>query len=372
MATAAYAVLDPETGGLVLASAGHLPPLVVGGGSRRILKVKASPPLGAFPYLSWPEQEESLAEGETLLLYTDGLVERAGTPLNASIDELLSVTAAASGADEACQLAVEHVMPFGRDDVALVAVHYAALPAKLNLRLPADPPALADVRRILRRWLHTQSVGEADTREIVLAVSEACANAIEHAYSPAPAEFEVRREPGQRRAAIRGRRQRHLARAAGRESRTGPDRDPGGHGRARDQLLRARHGGSDATTGAAMNLADVEITIEDSVVIARLTGEIDLSNARGIEEAIAASTPNHAVTLVVNLSELEFIDSAGIQLLYQLRERLHTRGQEMRLVIPADSPAADALTLAGVMEHLNASETVQGSRRSDKQLADTG
>jgi anti-sigma regulatory factor (Ser/Thr protein kinase) len=154
--------------------------------------VVSSPPLGAFPYSTWTDQEDSVSDGETILFYTDGLVERPGTALNQSIETLLSATAEAASAEDACSLAVEHVRPFGRDDMALVAVHYAALPAELRLRVTAEPPVLADIRRTLRRWLREQSVTEADTREILLAVSEASANAIEHAYSPAPAEFEVR------------------------------------------------------------------------------------------------------------------------------------------------------------------------------------
>ncbi len=50
---------------------------------------------------------------------------------------------------------------------------------------------LTDVRRALRRWLRLHVADEQDSREIVLAVSEACANAVEHAYSPAPAHFEL-------------------------------------------------------------------------------------------------------------------------------------------------------------------------------------
>ncbi|MFL5822661.1 MAG: STAS domain-containing protein [Solirubrobacteraceae bacterium] len=106
-------------------------------------------------------------------------------------------------------------------------------------------------------------------------------------------------------------------------------------------------------------LADVEISVEDSVVIAQLAGEIDLSNANGMEEAIAAATPNHALTLVVDLSALEYIDSAGIQLIYQLRERVGVRGQDLKLVIPPSSPAADALRLAGVMGQLEVSGSLE-------------
>lgn len=199
MATAAYAILDPQTGALQLASAGHLPPLVLGSGEGRLIDVVSSPPLGAFPYSNWADQDDSLSDGEMIVFYTDGLVERPGTGLNESIERLLSATAGASSAEDACTLAVEQVLPFGRDDMALVAVHYAALPAELTLRVAAEPPVLADIRRTLRRWLQDQSVTAADTREILLAVSEASANAIEHAYPPAPAEFEVRasRENGE-------------------------------------------------------------------------------------------------------------------------------------------------------------------------------
>jgi anti-sigma regulatory factor (Ser/Thr protein kinase) len=51
---------------------------------------------------------------------------------------------------------------------------------------------LANVRRLLRRWLHEQGATTDELLEITMAVSEACANAVEHAYSPAPAAFDVR------------------------------------------------------------------------------------------------------------------------------------------------------------------------------------
>ena len=192
MATGAYAVLDPESGSLTLASAGHLPALVIRDGQGRVLEVPPSPPLGAFPYATWSEQKTTLEGGETLLLYTDGLVERPGIPLMESIQRLLSVTAGAVSAEDACQLAVEEMIPFGRlrDDIAIAAMHYAIVPERLSLRLATEPQVLVQVRRMLRRWLHARGVSDADIREIVLAVSEACANAVEHAYSPAPAEFE--------------------------------------------------------------------------------------------------------------------------------------------------------------------------------------
>ena len=107
-----------------------------------------------------------------------------------------------------------------------------------------------------------------------------------------------------------------------------------------------------------MNLADAQIHQVDSLLIARLTGEVDLSNARAIEEAILVATPNQATTVVLDLGQLEYLDSAGIQLVYRLAEQLHVRGQGLRLVVPDQSAAAGALTLAGVRSHLDTFPTL--------------
>jgi len=95
--------------------------------------------------------------------------------------------------EEACTLALSALVPRDglRDDVAIVALQNTAVPAELHLRLPAEPKTLAHVRRMLRRWLVATGADEGDVAEVTIAVSEACANAIEHAYSPAPASFEL-------------------------------------------------------------------------------------------------------------------------------------------------------------------------------------
>jgi anti-sigma regulatory factor (Ser/Thr protein kinase) len=61
----------------------------------------------------------------------------------------------------------------------------------LQLDLPADPEVLSGVRRLLRRWLRDRGAGEPLISEVALAANEACANAVEHAYSPGPASFEL-------------------------------------------------------------------------------------------------------------------------------------------------------------------------------------
>jgi anti-sigma regulatory factor (Ser/Thr protein kinase)/putative methionine-R-sulfoxide reductase with GAF domain len=191
MATAAYAVLEPDTGELQMASAGHLPPIVVTRDGGYVVDIPPSAPLGAFSYTRVEELELSLPPAETLVLYTDGLVERRGTPLNESIERLLDVVRTAGSVEDLCRRAVERMVPHGslRDDVAIVALQNREVPAELDLSMPADPKVLFGIRLSLRRWLRHHGAGDTQTQEVTLAASEACTNAIEHAYSPAPAQF---------------------------------------------------------------------------------------------------------------------------------------------------------------------------------------
>jgi GAF domain-containing protein/anti-sigma regulatory factor (Ser/Thr protein kinase) len=193
MATAAYAVFDTYSGTLQYASAGHLPPIVIAESGVRVLDLTPAPPLGAFPYGRCPEYEVMLAGGDTLLLYTDGLVERRGVPVTRGIDALADAVGDATSAEEACLLAVGGMVPADglSDDAAIVALQNAVVPAELHLRVRAEPKMLARIRRLLRRWLIERGAGEDEVAEITIAASEACANAIEHAYSPAPATFEL-------------------------------------------------------------------------------------------------------------------------------------------------------------------------------------
>lgn len=107
-----------------------------------------------------------------------------------------------------------------------------------------------------------------------------------------------------------------------------------------------------------MRLADLEFTTAGDIVVAKVTGEIDLSNVGTLRGALTEGTPNHAMALVVDLSDIDYLDSSGIQLIYRLKEDLRVRGQDLRLVIPSGSPASAALRLAGVEHHVQTLGTV--------------
>jgi anti-anti-sigma factor len=94
-------------------------------------------------------------------------------------------------------------------------------------------------------------------------------------------------------------------------------------------------------------LAQVELEEQGDVVVARVTGELDVSVAPRTGEAIAEAVPTSASGLVVDFTALEFIDSSGIAMLFGLARRLGSRRQELRVVARAGKPVARVL---GIVE----------------------
>jgi anti-sigma regulatory factor (Ser/Thr protein kinase) len=133
--------------------------------------------------------------GSTLLLYTDGLVERRGVPLEDSLEGLAEAAGEAEDdLDKLCDRVLGAVLRQREpsDDVALLAVRASAVSAEaLRLSLPAEPESLALLRRRLERFLHAAGADELESYEIMLTVCEAAGNAIEHAYGPGDASFDV-------------------------------------------------------------------------------------------------------------------------------------------------------------------------------------
>ena len=107
-----------------------------------------------------------------------------------------------------------------------------------------------------------------------------------------------------------------------------------------------------------MRVADLDFSTRDKVLIAHLTGEVDLSNAGQLSTALTDATVNELMVLVLDLRDVDYFDSAGIQLIYHLRESLRSRGQTLRLVIPSTSPVHHALRLAGVGTTVGIVETL--------------
>ncbi len=203
MATLLYAVIDPDEGRMRLASAGHPPVLVISrGGDAAFAEGPTGSPLGVVPFPTYEESVVALAPGSTVLLYTDGLVERPETSLDEGLEWLRGFARGIPAhPDELCAALLQtrfRAEP-PRDDVALLAVHLEPLPeARIELTLSAEPESLAPMRRALARWLRAAGASGAETYELLVACGEACSNAIAHAYPPGEASYvvEARRRDG--------------------------------------------------------------------------------------------------------------------------------------------------------------------------------
>ena len=128
-----------------------------------------------------------LEPGSLLVLYSDGLIERRGEPLSDRLDRLENAGASLVGlpiADVCDRLVVALGVETSReDDVAVLAVHFNPLArGGFHLVFPAEPGELRKLRASLREWLDERDVGATAQSALLLAVGEACTNAIEHAY----------------------------------------------------------------------------------------------------------------------------------------------------------------------------------------------
>ena len=77
------------------------------------------------------------------------------------------------------------------DDVAFIATRMPPLGDHVSTTWRVSPDSLAPIRYLLRRWLMNRGASEQRAYDIIVAAQEACANAVEHAYGPGPAEFEL-------------------------------------------------------------------------------------------------------------------------------------------------------------------------------------
>jgi anti-anti-sigma factor len=94
--------------------------------------------------------------------------------------------------------------------------------------------------------------------------------------------------------------------------------------------------------------AEIAVERRTGSVLAHLGGEIDMTNATYVRDELIASVPNDVLALVVDLTGCRYLDSAAIEVLFDLSRRLQRRRQELRLVVPDSSPLSRVLTLTQV------------------------
>ncbi|MFF0156239.1 SpoIIE family protein phosphatase [Streptomyces sp. NPDC005263] len=186
-ATCLYAVYDPVSRRLALASAGHPPPAVVlPDGTASLVPLTAGPPLGVGG-LPFEATELELPEGAVVALYTDGLVGDRDRDVDHAIDELChALTARTDTLDSLCDTVLKAVLPEEpSDDVALLLARTRSLGADrvATWDVDPDPVHVADTRQAATEQLTAWGLDEAAfVTELV--VSELVTNAIRYGESP--------------------------------------------------------------------------------------------------------------------------------------------------------------------------------------------
>ncbi|MFR9674395.1 SpoIIE family protein phosphatase [Streptomyces sp. TR06-5] len=195
MATCLYAVYDPVAHRIMVANAGHPPPVLLHrGGGAEVLRIPAGAPIGVGG-VDFEVVELDAPAGATLLLYTDGLVESRQRDVWTGIEflrERLAETArltrpgTAPPLEPLCDEVLDILGPGDRDDdIALLAARFDGIASNdvaywfLDPRAQTAGQARRLVRRALSRW------GLDDLSDAVeLLVSEVVTNAVRYAERP--------------------------------------------------------------------------------------------------------------------------------------------------------------------------------------------
>lgn len=186
--TVACGVLDHGTGELCWARAGHVPALVLDADGGRFLDSGSGTVLGVRGRPPFTEERTVLAPGASVVLYTDGLVERRGEDVDAGLHRLERAAQPLRhlAPEQLATTLLDLCLGDGpADDVAVVVIRL--LPPPLLRRRRADAAELALVRREVRAWAATAALPDEQLEDLQLTLGEAVANAVEHAYRDRPA-----------------------------------------------------------------------------------------------------------------------------------------------------------------------------------------
>ena len=375
--TACLVELDPATGALVYITAGHPPPLVVAGtgtGSR-FLGPSGHGPLGELGQID--VECEFLADGEVLVLYSDGLVELPGTtPMIGTVNlaraaqeavagRLLPAVALPRASERVARYLIERLVRSRghTDDVTVLAVQRREPAPGLILDAVTDEAGVvARFRTALLRWLVPLGVRTDDLDALVHVVGELVQNVVDHAYEdgpPGPVRLRAALEPDGATVVVA-------------DDGIWTDALPTagrGLGLAMVKALADRSeivGGKAGTTVTVRHrlhrdvrlwwLPDVPPRAQVAAAAdvwndtgpagprVGASGLLDTAAAEALAAALAINTgPNHG-PVTLDLRDVTLLGSAGVQTI--LRARAAT--PDLRIIAPAGSVAQHVLTLAAI------------------------
>jgi anti-anti-sigma factor len=108
-------------------------------------------------------------------------------------------------------------------------------------------------------------------------------------------------------------------------------------------------------------LANVDFETRDGVLIAGLTGEIDMSNAIDVYESVIERITSDVLGVAIDLTGVRYFDSAGIQMLFRLRSHVEPAGQDLRLILAPGSMVARTLEIVDVPRTIRVVDSTTGA-----------
>lgn len=382
-ATVCVVMLDPATGALEYCTAGHPAPLVLSTtGDHRYLSPTGAGPIGVGGrFAGTPVGQDHLAEGEIVLLYSDGILERPGRELGPSSAELARAAADAAtdrapGGDSAypvewvCSRTPELLtrVTGHTDDITLLAGQRVPAPPELRLRVPTELSSLPGVRARVDAWLAAARIHQYDADALRHAVVELVTNVVDHAFidSPDPHTCDV---------AVTLADSGHLwARVSDggrwREPKPSEDRGLGLHlTKNLVDSLRVEHdeGGTTVTVEhrastparllSAGAFAPRPLPAQDVPLVLRAApaspgiradGPVDADTVAQLERAARIAGVTGTRSLTLDLTGVTRLASAGVSALHRLLALHRGNGTTLRLHAPAGTPADAVLSLVQV------------------------
>jgi anti-anti-sigma factor len=317
--------------------------------------------------------DDTMLPGETIVLYTDGAVERPGQTMVEGIADLAigagqSVRRNGIGprglADRICHSAID-LVEASRDDASVLAVT-VLLPfvQPLVMAVAADAGQLGEVRRELGRWLGDLRLTEDDLVAVELSVIEAVTNSIEHAYTSAGGIVHVEASLDE------------LGRIQLTVSDTGvwkpPDEEPGFRGRGmlmmRESMDEMRLSTTSKGTVVEMskivcrpvragvrrmvpqpgNALRIETVTGPDALCLQVSGELDSGTVSQLRSALLEAARSGQMPITLVLDDVTVFGSAGLRVLTEQGTRLRDAGRSLRIVASPTSPAGNVLAISGV------------------------
>lgn len=107
---------------------------------------------------------------------------------------------------------------------------------------------------------------------------------------------------------------------------------------------------------------ELTTTEQSGVLIARVQGDIDMSNVRDLAHALSTRVSNRSLGVILDLAGVGYLDSSGLELLFDLNRRLTSRRQKLRLVVPPSSPVRHTIEVVGLDRDVGIDTSIEAAQ----------